>query len=268
MTLLIFVLGPSGSPALAAVASVSGTIEKIEQVDRDQFELSIRVQEGVSTFSVSRATPVEESVPIKQVKPGQKILLSKTPAQKGTRGMKGMKDPFGNMSSGTKKFLGLPQISEIPEIPKIPKVPKVPEIPGMMKKSRKPAPEGAPQEAAPQMGMNPNDMQLAEQKQPEPEVPDLPKDAGTSGLTPNPLSTPSDAEPEALVKRVIGSKKTSKGIEIQLEGEQGQNEAMILSPDDVVVRILSVDDLRKRMNVHLEVAEDANGKLVHRIVIA
>ena len=265
IALLALALDASGSPALAAVASVSGTIEKIEQVDQDQFELSVRVQEGISTFSVSRATPVEESVPAKQVKPGQKILLSKIPGEKG---MKGMKNPFGNMSSGSKKLLGLPQVSEIPKVPKIPKVPEIPKIPGMMKKSKNPAPETAPQEAAPQMGMNPSDMQQAEPKQPEPEVPDLPKNAGTSGLTPNPLSHPSDAEPEALVKRVIGSKKTSKGIEIQLEGEQGQNEAMILSPDDVVVRILSVDDLRKRMNVHLEVAEDANGKLVHRIVIA
>lgn len=259
-----------------AVVSVSGTIEKIEPLGGGQFELSVRSGKSLSTFVVSGSTMVQAFLPAKRVKPGHKILLSPIGAKEGVKGVKRL---FGNMSAGTKKFLGLPDVPEIPEVPKIPQIPKLPDY---LKKGKRtealekggqmlPGTEGQPlnlKASALETAQVPGAGDVEMQKQKEEEEPPEPKDAGFGTLTPSPIS-PATSEEPLLVrsgKRVVQSKKTRAGIEISLEDEAG-SESVVLPPDAQVIQVLSIKDLRKRMNVSLEVADDPDQKWVQRIIV-
>ena len=275
----------SGNLIFAGHGAISGVIQKITSLEGNRFELVIETTQGTSTFMVDSSTLVQAVIPAKQVKAGRKIVI---PPGKEKKGMRGMKAPFRGMSQSAKKQLGLPDVPEIPKVSDIPNVPQVPKIPDIIKKSKLsqtlaganaataakaptsqlPSSIGGPPEGAnqpvSQAGGNQGSQTKTPKKPVEEDVKEPPKSAGFPGLEPDVLSPPTVVPPMILGKKVVEAKKTRHGIEIRLEG----NEAIVFSPDEVVVELLTIDDLRKNMNVSLEISEDSSGKLVRRIVIA
>ncbi len=288
-----------------SITSISGKIENVKAVGEGRFELGVRTDKGLETFLVDDSTLIEATMLAKKIRKGNKIFL---PSMERVKGIKGMKAPFGNMSPRTKKILGLPDIPEIPEIPEIPKVPKIPQIPripkvpgksgipnsiptpsqisGMLgsakvesgKKANAENKGQAPLEEGQEMvgammssGQNPPSSTPkgeASAKQPEPVVPELPKDPGFASLTPSALSPAGNPSPKEEAKKVVELKTTAKGIAVKLEGEEGKQEELILSPEEEVFQVLTVEDLHKDMTVNLEVVEDSKGKMVQRITVA
>lgn len=261
----IFLQIPSGSFAFAEVVTISGKIQKITPLDGGQFELTVKTNSGSSKFVVDSSTLIQATVPVKEVKEGQKIMMLPKAEIKGMKGLKGIKAPFGNVSPVGKKMLGLPDIPAVPSIPEVPAVPKVPDIPKIPKTSQAAGkPEALAQAggAAPALGLN----EQTKPKQEEAEIPELPKDASFSALNPSALSQPMPEEAQA--KKVVELRATAEGINLKLAGETGEEEELTLSPDQKVIQFLTVDDLRRNMNVSLEIAGGPNGNSVQRITVA
>ncbi len=251
------ILMSSGIFAQSAI-SISGKIEQVKAVGESRFELDIRTDKGLETFLVDDSTLIEGTMPAKKIKKGHKIL---SPSKERMKGINGVKAPFGNMSPRMKKTLGLPDIPEIPnvpEIPEVPKIPQVPRIPNVLGKSG--IPSGQNPSSSAQKGK-------VSEKQPEPETLKMPKDPGFTNLAPNALSQAGKPSLKEEAKKVIELRTTSKGIAVKLEGEEGKQEELILSPNEKVFQELTVKDLHKDMTVNLEVVEDSKGKMAQRIIV-
>ena len=253
--LAIFVFLFSFSPYVFPESiSVSGKIQNISVLEDGRFELQVNTKDGASVFYIDNRSLITESLPANKVKKGQTILLPTKnvvgskgiSGVKGMKGLKGMKSPFGNLSPASAKTLGLPNVPEIPKVPTIPNVPNVPQIPEVPK--------------VPQIPQIPGTGQ-AQGAKPEPEIPSLPQDPSLSQLNPSPISS---ATPDDTIspKRVISSKETKQGIQVKLEGKSGQEE-MLLTPQDIVFQLLTIQDLKQNMNVNIE----ADGNNVRQITI-
>jgi len=210
---------------------------------------------------VAPSAQVQAEVKASDLKKGQKIALSQGGHIKGVQGTKA---PFGNMSAGAKKFLGLPNIPAIPNIPEIPKIPKVPQIPNAPGLKGTGGGGGAP----PEIG-NLEEGEAEQGRGSEPEVPEIPTQAQTGGLAPETLSsaTPepetSESSDDFVSKQILQLKKTSSGVEVMLEGD----EKISLSSEEKVMQVLTLQDLRKDMSVHLEVSEQDGENIVQRITV-
>lgn len=231
--------------AYSQLISVAGKIEKISTLDDGRVELQVKTDDGVLSFFVNEQSLIRESLPANQVKKGQTILLPNlvtgSNGIKGIKGIKGMKAP---VSPATAKALGLPNIPNIPEVPSIPNVPQVPDVPHIPQIPQIP-------------GSAPPEKQNAA---PEGEIPELPQDRSFSELSPKPYSAPTI--PSDSPKKVVSLKETKKGIEIKLEGEEGE-EDVVLSPNETVFKLISTQDLKQNMNVDIEV----EGENVRQITV-
>lgn len=253
--------------AYSQLISVAGKIEKISTLDDGRVELQVKTDDGVLSFFVNEQSLIKESLPANKLKKGQTILLSQSGGGgikgfSGIKGVKGMKSPFGNMSSKTLKNLGLPEIPTIPEVPSVPGIPNVPEIPKVPQVPKVPQIPSIPgkQDASFAGTGNAPSSEQEQQKAPEAEIPELPQDRSFSELSPKPYSAPTI--PSDSPKKVVSLKETKKGIEIKLEGEEGE-EDVVLSPNETVFKLISTQDLKQNMNVDIEV----EGENVRQITV-
>lgn len=239
--------------------SITGKIEKISTLDDGRVELQVKTDDGVSSFFVDEQSLIKESLPANRVKKGQIILLSQrgrgggVKGFPGIKGIKGMRSPFGHMSSKTLKNLGLPEIPTIPEVPSVPGTPNVPEVPKAPQVPKLPHIPSTPGKADASLPGTGGTSSQEQQETPEPEIPELPQDRSFAELNPKPFSPPT--APASGPKKVLSLKETENGIEIKLEGKEGQ-EDIVLSPDETVFKLMSVHDLKQNMSVDIEIEGD------------
>ncbi len=254
--ILVFLIGFSMlAPGLYAENVLNGRIESIQPAEGGAFEIMVKTDAGRQAYRVSESTLVESSVPVSQVKAGQRIFLgSRKAGGAGGGGKKGWKAPMANMSKSMKRRIGMPDIPSIPEIPAgagsgtdIPKIPKAPKIPGVQK-----GPRGEPTEEEQQQLYG-----KAEQKKA------IAKDANAvkpATKVPAPAAPePITAASEGPAKKVLRVENTKRGIQLQLLNEAGKKEVITLAPNKKVIRNLAVTDLRENMTVDIETEGDAQG---------
>lgn len=245
--------------AFTQLVSVTGTIEKISVLDDGRLELQVKTEDGLLRFFVDEQSLIKESLPANRVKKGQTILLSQhgggggVKGFPGIKGIKGMRSPFGNMSSKTLKNLGLPEIPTIPEVPSVPGTPNVPEVPKVPQVPKLPHIPSTPGKGDASLPGTGGTSSQEQQEAPEPEIPELPQDRSFAELNPKPFSPPT--VPASGPKKVLSLKETENGIEIKLEGKEGQ-EDIVLSPDETVFKLISVNDLKQNMSVDIEIEGD------------
>ncbi|MDD5672456.1 MAG: hypothetical protein PHN49_12555, partial [Candidatus Omnitrophica bacterium] len=128
------------TPAFAAGELISGKIVEIQPSGGNQYQITLESGDERPTFMIDEKTLIQRFIQAKNIKKGQKIMSGDEEQGvikgiKGMKGVKGMKSPFGGMSAGALKNLGLPNI---PNVPSVPEIPSVPDIPKMPKKSELP----------------------------------------------------------------------------------------------------------------------------------
>jgi hypothetical protein len=293
------------APALAAPALVAGTIQKITPLADNQFEILLKTEKGTAKYIVDASlTQIQAVVSAKSVKRGANIVVNPAAERKG---VPGIKSPFKNMAPAVRDALGLPQMPEVPGTPDVPAVPKIPQIPQVPEVPKAPkaapvipkapqiptvpqvpgrgpappkgaAPAAAPQGAAPpaekEMGGAPPSAAgpgLEEEVKPkgfEGEIPEPPKEARSSMMKPPAISKPTPTYPKIVGKKVVSLEQSAEGIKVELEGAGGATEQVTLKPEEKVLQVLTIQDLKKNMNVQLEVAEGTQDNFVQRVTIA
>ncbi len=285
-TLLMFAASEAVLRPLAFGAGepVSGVIQAIKDLGGGRYELTVQGAEG-DVFVVDASSQIEGTIPAKEVKEGQRIFIPGAGGP-GIQGVKGMKNPFGNMSDAMKKQLGLPNmpnIPDVPDVPNVPQIPKLPNIPNLPQNSGIPAglpgggagPMGAPGAGggAPAAGGGaPGGADLGaamkdSHKAVEHEAEDLPPPEEMMGPK-APVLSPAGGAPAAELaqpKRVLQAKKTENGVELNLEGEE---ESVVLPEDAPVKQILAAADLRESMPVKFTVREESGEKIVDQLIVA
>ncbi len=207
----------AGPSFLYAQDTIKGRIRGIKKIEKGTYEIRLKTRTETLAFSFKAKTPIEKVVTAKELKIGQTILLPSV-------------------------FPGTPGVPVAPELPKMPDIPKPPELP---KLPEPPAQDGGG-EGAPQEGGPPP---MA------PPAPEEPK--GDDSLAPPelPLDKADEDAEKTPVAEILWVEPTKDGIKLEVKMADGKKDERTLSPEEKVVRILSLKYLKKNMSVAFELKD-------------
>lgn len=279
-----------GTPGFAATAE--GELLSIAPKGPGLWQVVIKAGEEKQTYIVSLKTLIKKEIPVEEVRPGDHLVKPKT--GQGVPGFKGIKAPFGNMSPGAKKALGLPDIPNVPAIPQVPKIPSKeqlkaaspaagaggPQIPSKEQlKSGSPAPGGqASAGPAPGAGPGPGAGPAAGEPgpqegpsgpggrkpdQPEPKVKTQDDILEEKGFQNEKLLFAPGSEAARPGVEVVSVKKKDKGYEVSLAG--GKENKLTVEAGNKVLKALLPAELKEKDRVRLEFQEQ--GKVVTDLLV-
>lgn len=232
-------------------AAIQGEIISIVSKEAGTWEVLIKSNGEEKSFILDESSWIKKEVPVEDIKKGDHLAGA---SFAGTKGLKGNKAPFRNLSPAAKKMLGLPNIGEIPSVPKIPKIPKKSEMTGSPTAKRGPVPEnqGAETPPAPQ--------------NPEPEVKTQDQLLEEKGFqNPKLLSSATEEGPESTGGEVTRVKKQGKKYELTVMNPTGQPEKLVFEQGHKITKSLTPNDLKKNDQVELKFSE--SGQLITELLV-
>ncbi len=216
-----------------AETEITGTVENVRPAGGNSYEIQVRSGGQAFTYTVTEATVISAKVPVKRVKKGQSIFWP----DKSTQGSSGYKAPFSTMPRWMKKKLHLADMPQVPEVPNpkamLPKVPKPPKTPQLSSQQ-------SSQETKPPRVRSP--LPVAQPTEEEKNL--FGRGDAAKPLLPGMEETPWE-------RKVLDAAATQQGIELQVEGSQGEVEKILLPPDRSVLQRLHPSELQDNMSIRL-----------------
>ena len=224
---------------VCAAQDIVGQIQEISPLENKTYKLVLKTEKGESTFMLNAFTAVGSDLLAKNLEVGQTILLNQNRKGLGPQDVAAM---------------GPPQLPKAPKTPKVPKKPEPPKLPEPPKgKDQGGEPEGGPP------GPPPPPAEDTSQPKEDPRYKMAP---------PKPISEASEEQtPEALSQKVVSLKKVKKKIQVDLQDTKGKTESVTLKAGQKVLKLLSVNDLKKEMKVKLSVAPNTKENLVEVVTV-
>lgn len=252
-----------GVPVYAA--SAEGEIISVADKGPGLWKVSLQTSKGEQAYMLSMKSALKKEVPVEDIKQGDHLLPPG--GGQGLDGFKGIKAPFGNMSQGTKKALGLPDVPNIPAIPKIPKLPPKVAMKGNPAAGggAGPAPGGAPG-SMPEAGPGGAPGKAKAPKGEEPKVKTKDEMLEEAGFENQKLLFPAGKEGAGRPgHEVLQVKKTEKGFELTVAEKQGKSSKLTVAPGKKVLKALTPADLKAKDHVRIDF--DEQGKVIRDLTV-
>lgn len=244
----------------AEPAQVAGIVEDVKPIENQNFQLSIKSDQGVRQYLLDHRIPIETMTQAKRVQPGARILLPPSPdAPRNVSPYDDLKNQANEMKA-PEQALDMPLPEPLPE-----------EVSQAQQEVQNQNPPNEPNEAdlAAQMqagaqeGMSPSGKGGEKTKEPEEAV--IPEELSYPVPVPRVLSKATPEDESQIGQTVLRRHEIEEGIRLELEG-QGAKE-VILSPEDQVIQLLGPNTLLKDMKVRLEVDDSPEGGTIRRIAL-
>jgi hypothetical protein len=235
MTLAMFLV-----PSSASAATIEGQVVSLDSQAPGLWKVVVKGSGGEMTLMISTKTALQKEVPVEALKAGDRLV-----AQGGGQGgVPGVKDPLSGMAESTKKALGLPNIPNIPQIPKIPPMPdKNQMIQGQGPAQAAPGSGGGP--AGPGGPPAAGGMAPKKPAAEEPKVKTQDEMLQEKGFQNEKLLFPPKAGGTRSGAEVTQVSKTDLGFEVTVVSETGKPEKKMYAPGKKVMKVLSLQEVKK-----------------------
>ncbi len=244
----IFIAAGLLMPAHAHAAALEGEVVSLAPMESGLWKVVIKAAGGKQSLVLSAKSAILKEVRVEDIKQGDRLASTNRGSQGGT---KGLKAPFGNMSAGAKKMLGLPNVPNIPAVPNIPNIPNKQQMKGVAPKGGGAAPQpGGGNPGVPQPGGG----KSAAKEEPPP-VKTQDEMLQEKGFQNEKLLFPPTEGEIGPGEEVTQVRKVDQGFEVTLLSSTGKPEKQTYAPGKKVVKVLSPGDLKKKDRVSLDFNE-------------